>query len=147
VLRNKADKVLLNGKEINGNFYYHAITQQEAITRAARKKATAARKKATALWHRTHSRVSDSDADQDESDREPDYMISSSDDEEDEYIEEAKVFFGIEAAEGTLDYSKQLQHAHEALGHIPYNKVRKMLRQKPSKDNPPCAACDIAKSR
>ena len=57
-----------------------------------------------------------------------------------------KSYFSL-SAEGTTSFGEQLLLAHRCYGHCNFDVLRKILGLKPSKDNPECAECAIAKSR
>ena len=60
------------------------------------------------------------------------------------------VYFGLKAGTNpsSQDFQRQLHEAHCAYGHMPFDKLRKMLGlKKGTGGDPPCEACSMAKSR
>jgi hypothetical protein len=59
--------------------------------------------------------------------------------------QQARVLLGLDAADGTATFGRQLLDAHNSMSHCNWRILRQTLGLKESGENPTCVACATAK--
>jgi hypothetical protein len=136
VLRDVNDEVLLKGKEIGGNFFYRAVVDhtKAAVIKAKdffdHEKMGMLRIQEQMAGVRTMYG--------------PDAGMSQIEQVD---PEQARLLLGVDAADGTPQFGRQLMDAHNAMAHCNWKTLRQILGLKASGENPNCVACAIANCR
>jgi hypothetical protein len=140
VLRDVNDEVLLKGREIGGNFFYRAVvdhTRADVIKAKEffdHEKMGVLRIQEQMAGVRTMVRTMYG----------PDAGMSQIEEVD---PEQARLLLGVDAADGTPQFGRQLMDAHNAMAHFNWKTLRQILGLKASGENPNCVACTIANCR